>query len=64
MKLGASFDFFLMGFVGFWNLLMEMIGLESLRIKLKQGGKRYGICFGSFYWMGELNFVKAKVMNS
>ena len=40
MKLGASFDFFLMGFVGFWNLLMEMIGLESLRIKLKQGGAK------------------------
>ena len=40
MKLGASFDFFFMGFVGFWNLLMEMIGLESLRIKLKQGGEK------------------------
>ena len=40
MKLGASFDFFFkMGFVGFWNLLIEMIGLETLRIKLKQGGK-------------------------
>jgi len=29
VKLDASFDFFfLMGFVGFWNFLIEMIGLE------------------------------------